>query len=302
MKLRETKLRQLLYWMEERQRIYLKRQAGEPWPWTKDEVLRQFRFCNTYREQDRETVWLREHWLKPYADHPNLWFAVALFRQINWSPTLEELGFPETWDPARVESVMEARKERGDKLYTSAYMLPSHGEISKAHYTVYKVLDSLWQRVVTNSEALPWQLLWGSSPVSLRQAHAWLCGFYSFGGFLAYEVVTDWRHTRYLENAPDIYTWANPGPGAKKGLCRLLGIAVTERLTPAEQLEYMRQTFMWIDASRDRTLLPTLEMRDIEHSLCELQKYLRVKEALAQGGSYHGGLEKFRNPLVAVHV
>ena len=154
-KLKAANLKKLLYWMEERQRIYLHRRDGDPWPWTKDPILQRYRFCNTYREQDRETVWLRENWLKPYADHINLWFAVCMFRQINWSPALAEIGFPKTWDPRRVLRVMEARRARGEKLYTSAYMLPSGGDSSKAHYTVYTVLNPLWKAVESGATTPP---------------------------------------------------------------------------------------------------------------------------------------------------
>jgi|SRR5215831_2606157 len=292
-KLRAPKLREMLYWMHERQKIYLKRQAGEPWPWTKDPILQKYRMCNVYREQDRETVWLRTHWLKPYADHDNLWFSVCLFRLVNWSPTLQEVGFPETWEPKRVTAVMEDRKKRGEKVFTSAYMLPSHHEQSKAVYTVSRVLDPLWRAAHKESVFTPWD-------GSLQMAHERLTQFYGFGAFLAYEVVSDWRHTRYLHKAPDIGTWANSGPGARRGICRLLNVDLRTTISKAEQLEYMREVYAWVDENRDRDILPTLEMRDIEHSLCELSKYLRVKEALKSGGRYKGGLEIFRLPLVAV--
>jgi hypothetical protein len=62
----------------------------------------------------------------------------------------------------------------------------------------------------------------------------------------------------------------------------------------------MREVYDWVAAERDTAILPTLEMRDIEHSLCELSKYLRVKEALKLGGRYKGGLERFSLPLVAI--
>src|SRR5580700_2427077 len=75
---REANLRLLLWYMEERQTIYVKRQAGEPFPWTADPILKGRRLENVYREQDRETTWLRENWLEPYADHDNLWFAVCM--------------------------------------------------------------------------------------------------------------------------------------------------------------------------------------------------------------------------------
>jgi hypothetical protein len=290
-----ARFRGLLTWMEERQLIYNKRQAGIRWPWTEDEILQKYRFCNVYREQDKETAWLRENWLKPYADHPNLWFACALFRQINWSPTLAEIGFPEEWKPARAVEVMEARKKRGEKTYTSAYMLPEIGETSKARYTVNRVLTPLWEAVGKYRECLPWAQL--NRPCTLEEAYTWLRRFFGFGGggFLAYEVVTDWRHTRYLDWAPDINTWANSGPGAKRGVCRLLNLPLDTHMRPEELLAYMRAIYTWVYENRNLGILPDLEMRDIEHSLCEYDKYLRVKE-----GNRRSGLELFERPLYAL--
>lgn len=56
-----------------------------------------------------------------------------------------------------------------------------------------------------------------SNPVSLHTLWEWLKNFYGLGAFMAYEVVTDLRHTALLDRAPDINTWANPGPGALRG-------------------------------------------------------------------------------------
>jgi hypothetical protein len=297
-KIRVAAFRGLLYWMEERQRIYLKRQAGEPWPWTEDPILQRYRFCNTYREQDKETVWLRENWLQPYRDHPYLWFACCLFRQINWSPTLDAIGFPaQGWQPEHVIAVMESRKKAGIKTYTSAYMLPEHGEKSKARYTVNRVLTPLWNAVEEGKECLPWTQ---KPNCTLEEAHRWLLSFYGFGAFLAYEAVTDWRHTRYLSNAPDTLTWANPGPGAKRGICRLLEISIKETIPAKEQLSYMQRIFEAVEERRDRSILPELEMRDIEHALCEYDKYCRVKDAMNAGVTFRGGLERFQRPLHAL--
>ena len=47
---------QFLYWFKERHQIYLKRQRGEPPPWTDDEVLQSYYFTNPYREHDKTTV------------------------------------------------------------------------------------------------------------------------------------------------------------------------------------------------------------------------------------------------------
>lgn len=101
---------------------------------------------------------------------------------------------------------------------------------------------------------------------------------------MAYEIVTDMRHTRLLEDATDIYTWANPGPGAKRGL-RRLGLpstpdakAITSMRGLLERHVYIAEQFDDKDADgAELSNLPMVEMRDIEHSLCEFDKYCRVK-------------------------
>jgi len=44
-----------LYWYfaSERQRMFERRVAGEPGPWTGDRILREYKFCNVFRASDR---------------------------------------------------------------------------------------------------------------------------------------------------------------------------------------------------------------------------------------------------------
>ncbi|MDI9335929.1 MAG: putative DNA base hypermodification protein, partial [Gammaproteobacteria bacterium] len=106
-----------------------------------------------------------------------------------------------------------------------------------------------------------------------------LSQYQGWGGFMSYEVATDMRWTRYLCQASDICTYANPGPGAKRGLNRLSGRPI-EFLPTIQQaihemnLVYQQVLKSWPSPSED---WPALEMREIEHSLCEFDKYQRVK-------------------------
>jgi hypothetical protein len=277
-------LDRFLYWMEERQRIYLRRQRGQPRPWTDDTILQRYRFCNVYREQDRTTIWIRENWREPYADHPNLWFALCVARQINYIDTLADIGFPEQWQPQQVLETMKRRKERGLKVFTSAYLVGGSAPrgMNKIDFMVWYVLDPLWTG--TRDKLLPWD----SHGCTLEEATLFLDKFYGFGKFLAYEVVTDMRHTRYLRNAPDISTWANPGPGAIRGLNRLTGRPL-ERLPSRKQLIAEMQELLHIAMERtDPAILPSLEMRDIEMSLCEFDKYERLRS-----GTKHHAIERY---------
>ena len=97
-----------------------------------------------------------------------------------------------------------------------------------------------------------------------------------FSGFMSYEVVTDLRWTIHLQNADDIYSWANAGPGAKRGLNRIHGRPLNQNIKTHQLTEEMKEL---LDSSTDYLAywVASLEMRDIEHCLCEYDKYERVR-------------------------
>lgn len=260
--LAEDRVKQFFWYINERHTIYLRKTMGASWPWTTDPTLQRYRFCNVFRELDKVTIWIRENWREPFANHRNLWFAMCIARQINWPPMLTEIGFPTVWDPEKVAAIMRRRRARGEKVYTGAYMIPSGGKAAdKVGYTVDRVLSPLYRDPPPISKASTLEEAWDMLRVR-----------YGFGGFLAYEVVTDLRHTRYLRDAPDIMTWANAGPGAKRGIEYILG----RKATNPEYLDIMRE-LLRISPRHLQSHVPPLEMRDIEHCLCELMKYARVQ-------------------------
>ena len=251
-------------YINERHAIYLKRFIGEPHPWTDDEILQTYSFCNVYRELDKVTVWIRENWKEPYADHPNLPFAMAVARQINWPDTLQEIGFPEHWNPERVKAIMQGRMDRKEKVYTGAYMLTGTLGGTKVEQTIDKILTPLYENPPTIYKN------------SLEKTWAEYLPYAGFSGFMAYEVVTDLRHSKYLENAEDIMTWANAGPGAKRGLNRIHGRLLEQTIKP-RQLTIEMQELLDMAGDYIGSFLPDLEMREIEHCLCEYDKYERVR-------------------------
>ena len=92
----------LWYWMRERYAIWERRGRGQPKPWTSDPILQRFRFCNVFRELDTVTIWINENIRKPFADHEDLWFMLAIARTINLPATLKELiESPDAWPAAK---------------------------------------------------------------------------------------------------------------------------------------------------------------------------------------------------------
>lgn len=298
------RLNDIAAFMKARHDIYLDRKAGKPGPWTTDPVLRDGRFCNIFRELDTVTIWIDQHIRQPYADHPHLWFMLAIARYINWPDTLRYLMYeaePGTWpdeegfEPAKLTKALEDYAAAGNKVYTGAYMIRGERDPSKEWYSWTQhryiaeiVLGRLWEDRAYFEETL--KLAQDGVPGwNELQAHWWsLVGnsrYIGWGPFMAYEVVTDLRHTRYLRNAPDIWTWANAGSGAIRGLNRLygreLGAKPKPEQTNAEMLKLMIELNDLDDPGFNETfgepcdVNPRFEMRDIEHSLCEFAKWER---------------------------
>ena len=298
--------------MKARHDIYLDRKAGKPGPWTADPVLRDGRFCNIFRELDTVTIWVEENIRKPYADHPHLWFMLAIARYINWPDTLRYLmdeAEPGTWpdeegfEPAKLTKALEDYAAAGNKVYTGAYMIRAESDPSKEWYSWTKhryiaeiVLGRLWEdREEWARDLEPAKSGLPKVPRVPTLESVWTKfqqhRYIGWGPFMAYEVVTDLRHTRYLRNATDIYTWANAGPGAIRGLNRLYGRNLAAKPRPeqtnAEMLQLMEELNVYdepgfnatfgppVDWSENST--PRFEMRDIEHSLCEFDKIERVR-------------------------
>lgn len=272
-----------IYYMTERHRIYLLRKRGATWPWTIDPILSEFRFCNVYRELDTVTIWIRENIREAFFTHQNLWFMLCIARRINWPDTLVELmsgggSWPHmgVWSPLDMMKKLDERTASGEQVYTGAYMItaetgPEHTGKTKSRTTAYSNLLPLWRKAAEIEPQLHGTLEEAYNAI-LGQGFAW-------GPFMTYEVVSDLRHTRYLKGAKDVMTWANAGPGALRGLNRLHGRPVKASLAPSMALEEMRQllnltTKEWPKVSKD---YPRLEMREIEHTLCEFDKYERVR-------------------------
>ena len=278
---------ELASYMKKRQNVLLLRQCNRQPPWTADPILHHGRFCNVFREDDRVTIWIEENIRKPYANHPNLWFMLCIARYINWPPTLQFLINQQRWPdnpdfhPINITFGLEELAKTGTKVYTGAYMIRAESnekaewyKWTKHKYIAEIVLGRLWE------DKEDWQRVVESKP-TLEEV--WLKfqapRYIGWGPFMAYEVVTDLRHTRYLNGARDIMTWANAGPGAIRGLNKMYGRELSAKPKPSQtnQEMYIIQEEMNAHPELWPEDWSQLEMRDVEHNLCEFSKYERVR-------------------------
>ena len=270
-------LDRFLYWVKERHRIYVKRERGRPKPWTDDEVLQNFFFTNPYRENDKTTIWFRKNVRDPMKDNPDVLLATVIFRWFNLIETgmiLNTNGWLTGWRRREVEMYFQHRRDIDKKkIFTGAFMINSPGGEPKLE-AICRRINNVWKdrkNLIPEIEESP----------SLQIAHEVLTEYEGLGGFMAYEIVCDLRYTYLLENATDIMTWANPGPGCIRGLYRLAGEEIVNKSNstsppkPKNFIERMKK--LLATTQRRLSKMPKFEMREIEHSLCEFDKYERVR-------------------------
>jgi len=255
--------------LNKRHAIYLKRLRGEEYPWTEDPILQKYKFTNVFRENDTTTVWFRENIRKSLGDSTDVALATIIFRWFNLIETGKILLDHELltkWDSDLCYEVLQDQP----KWVTGAYIIKTPTGMNKLEGVCWCV-DQIFNdkdNFLDNVE---------NATHSLKNLWEILLPYPYMGPFMAYEVVTDWRHTYIGEDATDIMTWANPGPGAKRGLNRIHGRPVDKHLKNDINISEM-QVLLELSQEWLHPQVPSLEMRDIEHTLCEFDKYERVRK------------------------
>lgn len=111
------------YIINERISIFEKKESGATPPYTADPILSQFRFCNIYRELDRQTVFFHEL-LKPFEDNPELWILNMLFCRSVCSPaTIQQVGLLSFNQLANTQCQERLLNMKSPK-YGTAYVFP----------------------------------------------------------------------------------------------------------------------------------------------------------------------------------
>lgn len=265
--------RPLFDWVVERENIRIRKEGGQPLPWTSDPILATYRFCNVRREDDRVTIWIRDNIRKRFSNHPYLWLMLCIARQINWPTTLEHLidvgAWPDTDDDdfaTRMAQELNAWQAVGNKVYTGAYMIsaPATKGADKQSYIAETVIGDLWRRRDSFRN-------WDGR--TLQETHALIRQSKGWGSFMAYQAVVDMRFTHLLDHAEDRDQWAAAGPGTIRGLNRLYGRPVAASLSQKQALVEMQAIYAIVKQETG----VQMDFSDVPNILCETDKYLRVR-------------------------
>lgn len=258
----------------ERQSIYNRRARGERKPWTKDVILRDYRFCNVFRELDTETRWIKLNWRDPNSDDADLWLSMLVARYVNWHPTLEAIGYPKRFDlyyMRRALRTINKLIDSGAKVWTGAYMVTTHKHaMQKPEYIFNVVLNGAYARR---------DIVRPRVGDSLHQFAARLATCPGVGPFMVGQVVADVKqaHGSVLHGASDWDTWCVMGMGSRRGMNRVLSL---DHDTPMKEHDFRDH----MDVLRPLVLKATglhMDAQDLQNCLCEWDKYERTR--LKQG-------------------
>jgi 5-hmdU DNA kinase-like protein len=250
--------KKLVYWINERESIRKKKEAGAPKPWTKDLVLQQYRFTNVHREDDRVTKWIASNWRATHTAH--MWHGMLVARYINRPETLHAIDWPEPWPKkgALVRAKMLALQQRGIKVFTGAYIVSTNGVKTDKIGYVCTLFDRAWQ----HGNRIP-------QFKRLEEFYRWLMTINGVGSFMAAQVIADVKHTPLLENAEDWWDWCAPGPGSIRGLMLLRDGEYTK--DPKKFVEEMTKLREEVKSE----ISTKLDLQDLQNVCCEFSKYIR---------------------------
>lgn len=235
----------------------------------------------------------------------NQFITCILYRLFNWH---ENVKFGPITNQTAWWHYLRQERDIGNQIFTGAYMQPSvKGEDKLTTF------ERVGREIVEDVGNL---ILCIKQHNTLEYAWARLSWYKHIGPFIAYEFVCDLRYTDILRNATDTCTWCNIGPGAERGLQRMgmvsdigsirqlflwsldslsistdkinQGIKVFAPFSRSDcnKNHWIFKHFMYDandfdDKVPNSPIYPYWELREIEHCLCELDKYERIR--LGQG-------------------
>ena len=289
-------LREFYDFMKERERIRLRR-ANDPdgsvfgprGPWTEDAILQAYKFTNVKREHDRTTVGLNKIYTDcGDRDKPGeILLNCAVYRYFGTVEMAEYLGWTNLFSSENglyafkqylIKSSVD-RFQRGDRVFTGAYIIPNCGDSRPKHEVVADTLGEIWNLIShVIEEGYKARNSWQIMCDVITQAKG--CG-----SFMAKEVLLDFILA--MDWVPgDWETWTPVGPGGRRGATRVVtGASPQSPLNETRALQtiqdiYAQRAHMWPGsltvAPGAEYPTPTLSLTDIQFQLCEFDKYMRT--------------------------
>jgi hypothetical protein len=208
-----------------------------------------------------------------------VFFRTLLFKIFNkietWELLTKELETVSFRDYSfrRYDSILSKAMERGERIYSAAYIMPSGGRSSgpqRKHQMHLRLLEQMMR------DEVPARL---GDVRSMKEAFALLRSYPTIGDFLAYQYVIDLNYSSIIDFSE--LDFVVPGPGARDGIRKcftdLGGFKeheIIEMVTDIQQAEFER-----LGLNFKSLWGRSLQLVDCQNLFCEVDKYARVAHA-----------------------
>ena len=252
---------------------------GKPWPWTQNEILREYKFCNVYRAADRVSQYLIRNiiYSGENVKEDDLLFRIVAFRFFSniatWESVRDVLGrSPRLGDleSGLFEKALALTQQHNKNLYTGAFILcatNAYGRQLKYKNPVDFFRDFFLK---SNFECI------FLHAKSLKRLYETLHTFPLMGDFMSYQIAIDLNYSPLVNFSENDFT--QPGPGAIRGIKKVfldLG-----DLTPQEAImwmvEHQQDEFDRLGLEFHGLWGRPIQAIDAQNLFCETDKYCRV--------------------------
>ena len=268
-----------LYWYfaYERQNIFWKKLNGEEAPWTDDEILKTYKFCNSYRVNDRVSQYLLKNVIyngKNYNDEDMI-FRILLFKLFNKESTWELLlnSFDDitlkTFDTKKYSEVLENAISHGIKIYNDAYISCANKAFGydRKHDNHLALLDKIFNKDKAHLKIL--------NAKTMEEGFNIIKSYPLIGNFMAYQLVTDINYSDVVDWREDEFTVA--GPGSLRGIkkCFIAKGKMSNEDIIRYMYEHQDEEFKRLNLNFKKIGNRPLQLIDCQNIFCELDKYCR---------------------------
>ena len=268
-----------LYWYfaYERQNIFWKKLNNEPAPWTEDPILQTYKFCNSYRVNDRVSQYLLKNVIynhKTYKSEDMI-FRILLFKLFNkestWELLLHHFGdiTLSNFNRKEYSKVLEDAIGSGMKIYNDAYISCATKAFGydRKHDNHLALLEKIFLIDKAHLKIM--------DAKTMKDGFDILRSYPLIGNFMAYQLVTDINYSDVVDWSEDEFTVA--GPGSLRGIkkCFIDRGNMSNEDIIRYMYEHQDEEFKRLHLDFKRIANRPLQLIDCQNIFCELDKYCR---------------------------
>lgn len=258
--------------VEERHRVWEKRQRNEDAPWTDDPVIANKKFTNCFRVLDRGSQFVVKDLM---IDRPHDYLARCIFYRITnlpatWGTLWNELGgqYPVAEDfthrPDTLFRILDDRRSNGHRVFSGAYIIiPEPGTKRDKIAGAINLTKRFMEERANEFFDVTTQ----------AKRYSVLRSMNGLGPFLSMQILTDWGYGESVNRENEFIV---AGPGSRRGAAH-----VNPDVKPEHLIQETKEAF------EDNPVVNInghpLSLMDVQNCYCEFSKYVRY---LDRGETY----------------